>query len=945
MSFCDKQRVWVATAFGKLRRNRVRRAGAMFVALVVGVVMLTPIAAEAAPGPVIVSLTFDDGLVNQFNLAYNAPNGLKDAAVPATFFVNSGTVNQGANFMTWSQLATLAAAGNDIGGKTVNALNLTTDPNPTTQVCQDRQNLMQHGITPVAFAYPGGATNAAVKGIVAGCGYGNARAASGLAVGTSTTGTSAETIPPADWFATRVYAPSANTLVNLQSIVTNANAKGGGWVQIVIRRVCDQTLDAANYVSCSGSSGRIELQDLKDFVTWVKGSAPAGTTFSTVAQLVKSADTAAPTTAIACNGAACSSSPYSGAVTVALTPTDSGSGVSSTHYTTDGSDPTLSSPTYSAPFGANSQTGTTTVKFRTWDLAGNAEATQTQVIQASPDTNAPVTSITCNGTTCGASYIDSVSIALSAVDSGDAGVAHTYYTTDGSTPTPSSTEYTAPFTLGLGTKTVRFFSVDNAGNAETPQSRVITVTPHATIVSLTLDDGGLSQYSLGYQHALQPRGAHATFFVNSGIVGASNNFMTWSQLSELQAAGNDIGGKTINSGNLTSLDSATATQQVCGDRQALIDHGITPAAFAYPGGATNAITKQIVSSCGYGNARTGGGLGPAQGGQNAEPLPPADWLATRAYAPSTITLANLQALVTNAASKGGGWAQIVLGKVCDATLDAANYGTCSASSSHVELSDLNAFLDWIGAAGQAGSAPAGVVLDTVANVAHTYDTISPTTIATCNGAPCTTDPYQGGLVRVTLSATDLGYGVASTHYTLDGSTPTLASPTYASTVTLTTGVTTLKLASWDASGNAEPPQTLTINVTDTPDITAPSTTIACDGAPCQSTNYDGGLTASFTASDNHAGSGVDRTFYTLDGSDPTTSSTAKQYTSPFMLAGNTTVKFFSRDFAGNNEPVVTQQLLMTPYPVVVSLTFDDQYANLYPYNRPLLLKYQMQSTI
>ena len=61
------------------------------------------------------------------------------------------------NIMSWAQVSDLAAGGNDIGGKTVNATNLTTDPDPTAQVCDDRTALRQHGLDPVAFAYPGGA--------------------------------------------------------------------------------------------------------------------------------------------------------------------------------------------------------------------------------------------------------------------------------------------------------------------------------------------------------------------------------------------------------------------------------------------------------------------------------------------------------------------------------------------------------------------------------------------------------------------------------------------------------------------------------------------------------------------------------------------------------------------------------------------------------------------
>src|SRR5438093_255899 len=85
-------------------------------------------------------------------------------------------------------------------------------------------------------------------------------------------------------------------------------------------------------------------------------------------------------------------------------------------------------------------------------------------------------------------------------------------------------------------------------------------------VSLTFDGNSISQYSLGYLQALQPHGAHATFFVQSGTVGASGNFVSWAQLGTLAGAGNDIGGKSVNATNLTT--DPNPTTQVCNDRAA-----------------------------------------------------------------------------------------------------------------------------------------------------------------------------------------------------------------------------------------------------------------------------------------------------------------------------------------------------------------------------------------
>jgi len=150
-----------------------------------------------------------------------------------------------------------------------------------------------------------------------------------------------------------------------------------------------------------------------------------------------------------------------------LASTDVGSAVASTRYTTDGSDPSLTSPAYSTPIPVTSNT---TIKFRSWDNAGNVEATNTQAIQATlpPDTTPPSTTIECNGLTCTTTgYNGTATVTLSATDPGGWGVDKTYYPTDGSAPTATSTVYSGPIQLTTpATYSVTFFSTDLAGNAE-----------------------------------------------------------------------------------------------------------------------------------------------------------------------------------------------------------------------------------------------------------------------------------------------------------------------------------------------------------------------------------------------------------------------------------------------------------------------------------------------
>lgn len=455
-------------------------------------------------------------------------------------------------------------------------------------------------------------------------------------------------------------------------------------------------------------------------------------------------------------------------------------------------------------------------------------------------------------------------------------------------------------------------------------------------VSLNFDNNISNEYYLGYQDALQPAGVNATFYVNSGTIGSTNK-LSWSQVSSLAAAGNDIGGKTVDGINLTTLSAQQQISEICTDRQNIISHGITPITFAYPSGASNSTVQSNVQSCGYGNARTAGSLSPT-GATYAESLPPRSWLALRAYAPAgQVTLSNLESLVSGAASHGGGWVPVVIQRVCSATLDQANYSNCTASAGWIDLGDLQAFISWVQNAGQSGNAPAGTVFQTMGATAKAADNSAPTTTISCNGSACQSSVYNG-TVNVILSPTDLGSGVASTHYTLDGSTPTQSSPTYSGQFPLTAN-TTVQYRSWDNTGNAEAVHSQTVSLQENTDTTPPTTTIACNSASCQSGQYYQPVSVSLNATDNTGGYGVDKTYYTTDGSTPTTSSNV--YTGAFTIHGPATVNFFSTDLAGNAEQVNTQQINVQ---TVVSLTFDDQYENQWLYSVPLMQAHNFTGT-
>jgi peptidoglycan/xylan/chitin deacetylase (PgdA/CDA1 family) len=683
-----------------------------------GVALIAPVASAATATAV--SLSFDNNTVSEYTLGYQ--NALQPAGVNGTFYINSGTIGSSAKFMSWSQVSSIAAGGSEIGGKTVDGINLTTlsAQQQINEICNDRQNIMSHGTTPITFAYPAGASNSTILSEAQGCGYGNARTAGSL----TPTGPYAETLPPKNWLALRAYAPSGQvTLANLESLVSGAASHGGGWIPIVIQRVCSATLDQANYSTCTSSAGWVDLGDLQTFISWVRNAgqangAPAGTAFQTMGATAKSADSAAPSTTISCNGSPCQSSTYTGTVSVTLSATDLGSGVASTHYTTDGSTPTQSSPAYTGQFPL---TSSATAQYRSWDNAGNAEAVHSQAVsvQQNADTTPPTTTISCNGAACQSGAYDApVTVTLTATDNpGGFGVDKTYYTTDGSTPTTSSTVYTGPFTIH-GPTTVEFFSTDLAGNAEQVNTQQIQVQ---TVVSLTLDD----QYEDQWLYAAPLIAAHnmtATYYViTSDSDVPFQCCMSWSQLDTLQAQGNDIGSQTIDHPNLTTLTTTQMTQEICGSRQDMINHGITdPQSFAYPFGSYNSTVEGVVQQCGFNNARAGGGISTSNTRPSSpyvETIPPRDPYAIRTIAvdgSGNMQLSDLESFVTAAAAHGGGWLPITFHDVCDA--NASDFSNCMSLYGSIQDTVLGQFLDWLQAAGQSGGAPAGVAVKNVCQV-------------------------------------------------------------------------------------------------------------------------------------------------------------------------------------------------------------------------------------
>ncbi len=178
--------------------------------------------------PIFVSLTFDDGDADNFAIL----PVLQQYSLHATFYIPSGLVGK-PNYMTWDQLKALQAAGNEIGGHSYDHMKLggLSAAQLQHEICDDRQNLVDHGFSPVSFAYPFGNYDASVEAMVRQCGYAGAR----------TIADGPQRFPLRDAFAVRAmpYVVSDTDLPKIQRYVTVSRSEGADWVVLIFHHVCD----------------------------------------------------------------------------------------------------------------------------------------------------------------------------------------------------------------------------------------------------------------------------------------------------------------------------------------------------------------------------------------------------------------------------------------------------------------------------------------------------------------------------------------------------------------------------------------------------------------------------------------------------------------------------------------------------------------------------------
>ncbi|WP_055477812.1 polysaccharide deacetylase family protein [Sphaerimonospora mesophila] len=212
------------------------------VALVVGLPPAGALAGTATAKTVVV-LTFDDSTADHVTAA----GMLNKRGLKGTFYVNSGRLGK-RGYLTVGDLRFIAKSGHEIGGHTLDHVNLLreTEDVRQRQICEDRRTLLSHGFKVRSFAYPFGAFDESSKQLAMRCGYTTARGVTGVHRPDACRSCPyAETIPPADPAAVRATSQNgiARTAGTLAGFVTRAQRNGGGLVVFVFHKIGNDARD------------------------------------------------------------------------------------------------------------------------------------------------------------------------------------------------------------------------------------------------------------------------------------------------------------------------------------------------------------------------------------------------------------------------------------------------------------------------------------------------------------------------------------------------------------------------------------------------------------------------------------------------------------------------------------------------------------------------------
>jgi peptidoglycan/xylan/chitin deacetylase (PgdA/CDA1 family) len=229
----------------------------------------------------------------------------------------------------------------------------------------------------------------------------------------------------------------------------------------------------------------------------------------------------------------------------------------------------------------------------------------------------------------------------------------------------------------------------------TPVSTVPAQLAHAagtnTVVTIGFDDSNADQFKM--LKMLAAHGMNGTFFTNSGFVGTADH-LTWGQLHQLYAAGNEIGGHTIDHANIKKLEARPGSPRGVRRSSRDLRPRLNPVSFAYPFGNHDAGSEAVVHDCGYNSGTDRLRRGRPQDVRGDDPAGRSVRDPDAAQPESREPRSRRSRATSYAAEQnGGGWVQYVFHHVC------AN--NCDAYS--ITPWEMNNFLAWLQARAARGT--------------------------------------------------------------------------------------------------------------------------------------------------------------------------------------------------------------------------------------------------
>ena len=539
---------------------------------------------------------------------------------------------------------------------------------------------------------------------------------------------------------------------------------------------------------------------------------------------------------------------FANSVQVALSDSTTGASI---FYTTDGSTPSSSSTKYTAPFTLTATTTINAIATATGSLP-SAVATATFTLEplAATPTFSPAP-----GT-----YATAQHVTLSDATSG----ATIYYTTNGTTPTTSSTKYTGAITVSATTTIEAIAAATGSSNSEVAGATYTIETPAATPTF----SPAAGTYTSAQQVTISDSTSDASiFYTTNGATPTTSSTqytgaITVSATTTIKAIATATGSLTSAvatvaytietpaatpvfspaAGTYTSEQHVTITDSTTGSSIFYTTDGSTPTASSTKYTATITVSSTTTINA---IATATGSLTSAVASATYTIETPA---ATPVFSPVAGTYDSAQQVAITDSTPGSSIFYTTNGATpTDSSTKYTGEITVSATTTIKGIATATGSLD-----------------SAVASATYTIETPAATPVFSPAAGTYTSEQH--------VSITDSTTG-SSIFYTTDGSTPTASSTKY--TAALTVSATTTIKAIATATGSLNSVVATATYTIETPAATPTFSPVAGTYTSAQEV----------TISDATPGSTI---FYTTNGTTPTTSSA--QFTSPITVTKTASIK-------------------------------------------------------